>query len=77
MLARILDCLEGIDAVPSFGYGVIRGDEEVHIPYPVDPTTGKPSQGRSFHHGRFIQKLRAAAMQTPKYALGNLNVLNT
>ncbi|KAF9335570.1 Squalene epoxidase [Podila minutissima] len=61
----LADCLEGIDAVPSFGYGVIRGDEDVHIPYSVDPTTGKPFQGRSFHHGRFIQKLRAAAVQTP------------
>ncbi|KAF9305428.1 Squalene epoxidase [Mortierella antarctica] len=61
----LADCLEGIDAVPSFGYGVIRGDENVHIPYSVDPTTGKPFQGRSFHHGRFIQKLRTAAVQTP------------
>ncbi|KFH67517.1 hypothetical protein MVEG_06249 [Podila verticillata NRRL 6337] len=61
----LADCLEGIGAVPSFGYGVIRGDENVHIPYTVDPTTGKSFQGRSFHHGRFIQKLRAAASQTP------------
>ncbi|KAF9954996.1 Squalene epoxidase [Mortierella alpina] len=59
------DCLEGIDAIPTYGYGVIRGSEHVHIPYTIDPETGKPSQGRSFHYGRFIQKLRAAASRTP------------
>lgn len=59
-------CLEGIDAVLSHGYGVIRGSELVHIPYPIDPETGKQYQGRSFHHGRFIQNLRAAAAQAPK-----------
>ncbi|KAG0200304.1 Squalene epoxidase [Mortierella sp. GBA30] len=60
----LADCLEGIDAVPTYGYGVIRGSEEVHIPYNIDPETGKPVQGRSFHYGRFIQKLRAAASGT-------------
>ncbi|KAG0320558.1 Squalene epoxidase [Dissophora globulifera] len=29
----LADCLEGIDAVPALGYGVIRGSEMVHIPY--------------------------------------------
>ncbi|KAF9959666.1 Squalene epoxidase [Mortierella alpina] len=61
----LADCLEGIDAIPTHGYGVIRGSEHVHIPYTIDPETGKPSQGRSFHYGRFIQKLRAAASRTP------------
>ncbi|KAG0345107.1 Squalene epoxidase, partial [Podila humilis] len=55
------DCLEGIDAIPTYGYGVINGKDHVHIPYLIDPETGKKYQGRSFHHGRFIQKLRGAA----------------
>jgi squalene monooxygenase len=59
-------CLEGIDAIPTYGYGVIRGSEHVHIPYRTDPITGKMDEGRSFHHGRFIQNLRTAASQTPK-----------
>ncbi|KAF9976020.1 Squalene epoxidase [Actinomortierella ambigua] len=59
------DCLEGIDSIPSYGYGVIRNKESVHIPYLTDPETGKSYQGRSFHHGRFIQKLRAAASAVP------------
>ncbi|KAJ3496117.1 hypothetical protein NLJ89_g10531 [Agrocybe chaxingu] len=48
-------CLEGIDAVPVRGYCVVEDGKSVHIPYP-----GK-HEGRSFHHGRFIMKLREAA----------------
>ncbi|KAF9122728.1 Squalene epoxidase [Mortierella sp. 14UC] len=59
------DCLEGIDAVPTYGYAVMRGSEQVLIPYANEKDTKKPVQGRSFHHGRFIQKLRAAASRTP------------
>ncbi|EIN06316.1 squalene epoxidase-like protein [Punctularia strigosozonata HHB-11173 SS5] len=56
------DCLEGIDAVPVKGYCVVRagGDETVHIPYPAG------HEGRSFHHGRFIQNLRAKARAAPR-----------
>ncbi|PPQ94695.1 hypothetical protein CVT25_009550 [Psilocybe cyanescens] len=48
-------CLEGIDAIPVKGYCVAKGGETVHIPYPDS------HEGRSFHHGRFIMKLREAA----------------
>ncbi|TFK21857.1 squalene epoxidase [Coprinopsis marcescibilis] len=47
--------LEGIDAIPVKGYCVIKEGQSVHIPYPSG------YEGRSFHHGRFIQSLRAAA----------------
>jgi squalene monooxygenase len=49
------DCLEGIGAIPVRGYCVVQGGEQVHIPYP------EGYEGRSFHHGRFIQSLRAKA----------------
>ena len=50
--------LEGIDAVPAYGYCVIDEDgKTVHIPYP------STEQGRSFHHGRFIMKLREFAIK--------------
>ncbi|KAG0203857.1 Squalene epoxidase [Mortierella sp. GBA30] len=65
----LADCLEGIDAIPTYGYGVIRGSEHVHIPYLTNPETEKPDQGRSFHHGRFIQKLRTAASQAPNVTI--------
>ncbi|KAI1924829.1 Squalene epoxidase [Ophidiomyces ophidiicola] len=62
----LADCLEGIDAVPCYGYQVSYHKEPVDIPYP--PTADAPEErpeGRSFHHGRFIQKLREAAKRTP------------
>ncbi|KKY29095.1 putative squalene epoxidase [Phaeomoniella chlamydospora] len=59
-------CLEGIDAVSAKGYNVIFHGREVYIPYPLaNPGSGTDNtrrEGRSFHHGRFIQKLREAAL---------------
>jgi squalene monooxygenase len=52
-------CLEGIDAVPVHGYAVLDAGETVHIPYP------SCAEGRSFHHGRFVQNLRAHARAAP------------
>ncbi|CCM03056.1 uncharacterized protein FIBRA_05175 [Fibroporia radiculosa] len=48
-------CLDGIDAIPVHGYCVVLNGKPVHIPYP------DAKEGRSFHHGRFIQALRAKA----------------
>ena len=63
-----IDCLEGIDAIRVQGYEVIYYGQPVHIPYPLPEgaTSGKRPEGRSFHHGRFIQKLREAAGRTEK-----------
>ena len=63
----LTDCLEGIDAVKVKGYNVIYYKEEVEIPYPADKDcpSGKRPEGRSFHHGRFVQRLREAAMRQP------------
>ncbi|KAI9812733.1 MAG: Squalene epoxidase [Pycnora praestabilis] len=68
------DCLEGIDAIPVHGYEVIYYGKGVEIPYPenADDTDRKRPQGRSFHHGRFIGKLREAVMNTP-----NVTVVET
>jgi squalene monooxygenase len=59
--------LEGIDSIPVYGYEVIYHFDPVHIPYPLQMVSesGKKPEGRSFHHGRFIQNLRAAARRTP------------
>jgi len=53
------DCLEGIDAIPEHGYQVMYRDEKVLIPYLGGDEESR--QGRSFHHGRFINNLRKAA----------------
>ena len=53
------DCLDGIDAVPVHGYCVAKDGAAVHIPYP------DTYKGRSFHHGKFIMKLREKALNAP------------
>ncbi|KAG8897120.1 Squalene epoxidase [Tulasnella sp. 403] len=49
------DCVEGIDAIREYGYAVLYQGSTVHIPYPNN------EEGRSFHHGRFVMKLREKA----------------
>ncbi|KAJ4363436.1 Squalene epoxidase [Neocucurbitaria cava] len=66
------DCLDDIDAIPCYGYQVSYYQEPVHIPYPenlVTSSPSKPPEGRSFHHGRFITKLRAKARATPNVTI--------
>ncbi|KAK4984219.1 Squalene epoxidase [Elasticomyces elasticus] len=70
------DCLEDIDAIRVLGYDVIYYGQEVRIPYPesqdgapkkrkrgdMEKSGGGRPEGRSFHHGRFIRRLREQAM---------------
>ncbi|KAF2634614.1 SE-domain-containing protein [Massarina eburnea CBS 473.64] len=64
------DCLEDIDAVRCHGYQVSYHGSPVSIPYStVTPDAANPPEGRSFHHGRFVQKLRAAARATPNVTI--------
>ena len=73
-LMGIADTLEGIDAVPVEGYQVFYGPRSVPIPYPIEKQqeakkgvvsgSGK-IEGRSFHHGKFVQSLRAKALAQP------------
>ena len=67
-------CLEGIDSVRVKGYEVIYYGQGVEIGYPhnavgsrrLESNTaggkGIRPEGRSFHHGRFIRRLREVAM---------------
>ncbi|KAI8941921.1 hypothetical protein NX059_000035 [Plenodomus lindquistii] len=74
------DCLDGIDAIPCYGYDVSYYTEPVHIPYPENLVTSapsKPPEGRSFHHGRFISKLRAKAASTPNVTVVETTVIDT
>lgn len=59
------DCLEGIDAIPVRGYHVSYQGDTVDIPYPKETPSSPAPEGRAFHHGRFIMKLREAAMACP------------
>ena len=74
----LADCITGIDEQVCHGYTVYKrladdGDGKVRhechtIPYPASPqsNTGPPSSGFSFHHGRFIQKLRGKLQDREK-----------
>lgn len=56
------ETVEGIDAITEKGYLVYYGDHFVQLDYPNEDTEEKAQRtGVSFHHGRFIQKLRDAA----------------
>ncbi|KAH8601962.1 squalene epoxidase-domain-containing protein [Bisporella sp. PMI_857] len=82
-------CLEGIDAVPCKGYEVIYYGQPVEILYPENAgqaaagantsTNGKTgrSEGRSFHHGRFITKLREACASHPNITIVETEVTDT
>lgn len=58
-------CVDGIDAQRVTGYALFKGEQSTVVGYPVDGLP-KDVAGRSFHHGRFVQKLResAAAVDT-------------
>ncbi|EEQ86021.1 Squalene epoxidase [Blastomyces dermatitidis] len=61
-------CLEDIDAIECHGMDVIYHGTEVPILYPKDEQ-GAPFKGRSFHHGRFIMRLRESARVTPNVTI--------
>ncbi|RDA85411.1 hypothetical protein CP532_1955 [Ophiocordyceps camponoti-leonardi (nom. inval.)] len=78
-------CVEGIDAIPCQGYHVLYRGQPVDIPYPPieddgdvackwsgAAEDGKRPQGRSFHHGRFIMRLRNSCL-----AHENITVVET
>jgi squalene monooxygenase len=50
-------CLDHIGAISVHGYCVVYEGKTVRIPYPGQ------HEGRSFHHGRFVQALREKARQ--------------
>ncbi|MCJ1276687.1 Squalene epoxidase [Puttea exsequens] len=68
-------CLEEIDSIRVKGYEVIYYGQGVEIPYPENASGlkgresdsregrgGRP-EGRSFHHGRFVRRLREVAVR--------------
>ncbi|CAO3581288.1 unnamed protein product [Absidia cylindrospora] len=61
------DCTKDIDGIPCYGYCIFRDGEYIHVPYPnksISDHQQKKATGISFHHGRFIQKLRQQARNT-------------
>lgn len=85
------DCLEGIDAIRVEGYQIIYHGVPVTIPYPPDLAEsltggfyndkytgpGQKPEGRSFHHGRLISRLREACKSSPNITIFETDVTET
>lgn len=59
------DCVEEIDAQRVFGYALFKDGRNTKLAYPLEKFHSDVA-GRSFHHGRFIQRMRQKAATLPK-----------
>lgn len=58
--------MEEIDAQRVFGYALFKDGKSTRLSYPLEKFHSDVS-GRSFHNGRFIQRMREKAAALPKY----------
>lgn len=61
----VSDCVEDIDAQKVFGYALFKDDKSTSLAYPLEKFT-RDVAGRSFHNGRFVQRMREKAATVPK-----------
>lgn len=59
------DCVEEIDAQRIYGYTFFKGRQSTMLSYPLEKY-GSHVAGRSFHNGRFVQRMREKAASLPK-----------
>ncbi|GER37468.1 squalene monooxygenase [Striga asiatica] len=62
------DCVEEIDAQKVFGYALFKDGKATRLSYPLEKFHADVS-GRSFHNGRFVQRLRERAASLPNVRL--------
>ncbi|EEF40561.1 Squalene monooxygenase, putative [Ricinus communis] len=62
------DCVEEIDAQQVFGYALYKNGRSTKLSYPLESFDSDVS-GRSFHNGRFIQRMREKAASLPNVRL--------
>lgn len=62
------DCVEEIDAQRILGYALFKDGKSTQLPYPLEKFHSDVS-GRSFHNGRFIQRMREKAATLPNVTL--------
>ena len=60
--------MEEIDAQRVYGYALFKNGKRIRLAYPLEKFHTDVS-GRSFHNGRFIQRMREKAASLPKYIL--------
>ncbi|XP_017972537.1 PREDICTED: squalene monooxygenase [Theobroma cacao] len=59
------ECVNGIDAQRVFGYALFKDGKSTKLSYPLQHFESDVA-GRSFHNGRFIQRMREKASTLPK-----------
>lgn len=57
----LADCVEGIDAQMVYGYAIFKEGSVATVKYPLESHQASDVAGRSFHNGRFVQRLRQSA----------------
>ncbi|KAJ9567620.1 hypothetical protein OSB04_003586 [Centaurea solstitialis] len=62
------DCVEDIDAQRVFGYALFKDGKNTRLSYPLEKFHADVA-GRSFHNGRFIQKMREKSSSLPNVRL--------
>ncbi|THU64794.1 hypothetical protein C4D60_Mb01t30210 [Musa balbisiana] len=62
------DCVEEIDAQRVLGYALFKDGRNTKLAYPLEKFHSDVA-GRSFHHGRFIQRMRQKAATLPNVQL--------
>ncbi|CAI9777206.1 unnamed protein product [Fraxinus pennsylvanica] len=62
------DCVEEIDSQRVFGYALFKDGKSTRLSYPLEKFHSDIS-GRSFHNGRFIQRMREKAASLPNVQL--------
>ncbi|XP_017971996.1 PREDICTED: squalene monooxygenase [Theobroma cacao] len=62
------DCVDDIDAQQVFGYALYKDGKNTRLSYPLEKFHSDVA-GRSFHNGRFIQRMRQKAASLPNVTL--------
>ncbi|KAK7311398.1 hypothetical protein RJT34_09519 [Clitoria ternatea] len=62
------DCVDKIDAQQVFGYALFKDGKHTRLSYPLEKFHSDVA-GRSFHNGRFIQRMREKAASLPNVQL--------
>ncbi|PON32390.1 FAD dependent oxidoreductase [Parasponia andersonii] len=62
------DCVEEIDAQRVLGYALFKDGKNTRLSYPLEKFHSDVA-GRSFHNGRFIQRMREKAANLPNVRL--------
>ncbi|XP_042017658.1 squalene monooxygenase SE1-like [Salvia splendens] len=65
---ELQDCVDEIDAQRVFGYALFKDGKATRLSYPLEKFHSDVS-GRSFHNGRFIQRMRKKAASLPTVTL--------